>query len=628
MDNKENKNIKDVTSDAPQSSKKVEGSKNNGPSNSFYEGGSKGTTSKWTEDWRGKTLFISLAVIIIFALGIPAGMAMAGYWSKGPDSLVNNDGLVTGYKDAKNELNRDLNLAINAKYEQMAADGYLSQNKYDKDKENAEDKADTTIKDKKDSLKKEYGTGKSWKDEYDKFLQDSGFHTKDNGGEDEWKDSLIAAEFKSKLTNEITDNNEMTQKVITPTSKTGEALSYIYQSDENSGKTLVIENMTPAERIAGVQSTDANQTFTTEDLMTLYLNTYKPILFNDTLLPFTLVKGANGTEGDIQGNHVSMTNDDVKQAVAFKKDLSAFEPAAINNGGIKSEYNITFDGAEATAAINMALAGATAATTADMSTILGDYVDDTLGLDAIDNLTEDEIDPIEDGIQDALSSVGLLQTEGTTRNFSTFITLGTPADADTHQYVAYLSTDGLHNVGIQYEGAGLVKEQLNYNIKISNSQDVKVLDSYKTWLTTNLDRILLLDYFTDVTDGATTWFDTTDTSVTSVNLTLNDNFKNIAYEEGDDKNTDITLIQAVEAYIAVDLLKTPISDMISIYTTIDSFYETNRKQYDWKEFKETEGNTLLDYFEKGPILSKVSIPEFDTSLDGFNLTINNKRGDE
>lgn len=608
--------------DTPVSSS-PEGNKPSGGDNSFYDRQqNKKTNTVWYKDWRGKTLGISLAALVLIGVGIPSGMAAAGYWAKykgDQTNITNNDSIVTDYTKAMNEVEIQYDKAILAHYDVLVEEGYITQSAHDKKLDDAKKTANDTIDNKKEELKDQYGN--TWKEKYDDFLQSSGFHTSSKNGEDEWRDSQVADAIESKVKDQYNEKLDLISYSSDNSDK-----QYVSTETNKHGKYAYIEN--------GYKNDDyAGYSYTSQDLVTLYLLTYQPIVFNNSLLPFLPVEGANDEEANIQGDNVYMTNDDVMSAWSFYKEFTSgsFEQAAANYGGIQSKYNISFSsqslGENADMAVELGLSGnsedagltidtlfSTAWTASGVST-------DVTSITSTDirDMNSTQVEAFSKSISDQLKTAGLL-TAANGKTYRKFSTNGV-VEKNT---VSFVDTNGLNNIGIQTEGKDLIIDQLDNYAGVNGSIDYDLVASYSSWLESSFKYITLIDYFTDVTGDS--WFDYTGLKLT---LSTNDNWTNLAEtltNDGLDQNKFLLAL-------ATDPAVNSLNAQTSVYTEAEAFVEANQRDYDKSKFDSDVANELSTYTSTAN-MSKFSDEYFKKVLAlGAGTRTNNKiiineRGDK
>ncbi|BDU67813.1 MAG: hypothetical protein TYPL_4660 [Candidatus Tyloplasma litorale] len=594
--------------------------------NSFYERISiDNKKTSWTSDWRGKTLSFFVSAAVLIGLAIPSGMAATGYFAsyKGESTIIGNgnpDNEDTNYSDAMNELSRLKDEAIIYHYEEMVNEGWITQTQYDDDIEEAEDNADDQIKNKKDSLQEQYGD--SYEDEWDNTLQEMGFHIASENGEEEYKDSLISDSIESKVKSTYTSQNSLTQ--VIPVSSDNDSAIYSSETNESRGRKTIIENQSPIYYSA-VENDDSDDpfvtTFTPQDLTTLYLLTYRPLIFNNTLLPFTPVAGSSNSEVDITGSNISMTNDNIASAKAFYDLISnGYTPTATNYGNIQSTYDISFEseslGLEADTAIEMALAGEYTVATTTLDTMidtafaassnlgLDDYEGDYEGAnditsEEISNMNSIQVTAFETALSKDLIENGLLDDGNEATKYRNFSTIG----LIDNQTVSFVSTNGLHNIGIQFEGKEIVEEQLNNINKNPNSIDVGFIESFNSWFENAFNYIIIIDYLSDPVDDSG-WFTYSGFDENNYpKIGLNLEYRNVE-DTNDDGELDSHyepeskyLIDAIVSNIWINQNQ-KISDK---YIETSEFYESNFKTWDLNKFNDEIGAQYMTYLESNPI---------------------------
>ncbi len=561
--------------------------------NSFYDrkedSNKEGTV--WYKDWRGKTLGLSLAALILIGAGIPAGMAAAGYFSVKDEEYPISDITTSELKMANEELDRLFDKAIIDHFEDVRNEGWISNNTYEDSKEEAEKQADETIDEEIKALKKTYGN--TWEEEWDEDLKDKGFHTKANGGEDEYRDSLVSSYYESTIQAIYTNKNKITER---ENDYSGDAR---YQSSEEDRykRTTYVLNTYENETYDGV---DVEYTYTPQDLMDMYLYTYQPVVFNNALLPFTPVVGSS-TEASIQGNNIIMTNDDV-----YNMWLLALQPEQMRDqkfSGVMSANAISFSGQslgeEADIAVMLKIMDSSALSSSanNLTTI----VENTFGVAAgslntitpseIEYYDDDEIKNIQSNLEKELVTAELLNSvdAGVATGYRK---AGSTSILEDH--VSFVSTNGLNIIGKEVYGEEILIEQLDFMNKSTNDpRDFDIWNSYTTWFSNSFKKITIIDYLSNSTaDG---WFN----DKKSHNLTWDaDNVANISEEfEGKENVLAYALFQ--------DVIDSQLDLMQSTYIEAESFFETNKKYYDYDTFIETTGYELMSYYTTTNIGEKV-----------------------
>lgn len=605
------------------------GENNSVNNNSFYDRKETNVKTAWYKDWRGKTLGLSLSALILIGAGIPAGIAIMGGFSHNEinygEQFTEED-----YANARNELEIISDDAIIYQYESLVYEGYVSEKVYENNVEDAEDAADDTIKNSQDALKKgEYGN--TWEEEWDNQLQEMGYHTGDEGTE-EYRNSLISATISAKVSSEYTTYNALIKQL---NSTSDDA---VYGSGKNSkGEYLYVDNHTPYYwengETTNISENDSNITttsFTSQDLMTMFLWAYEPILFNDTLLPFTLVDGTSGTEGTLEGNNILMTTTNITNIKYFWQLLEeGFEPEATNAGGlgIQSKNNFNLSSTEGTLAVKFAMAQdgtipAGELNTTKFKTAINNAFD--VALDStfatsseitsyqIENMTNDQIDLFESEFKGSLISWGLLDDETNKRNITTTTTFTTNyEDGEEEDYVSYLSTDGVHSVGIQSEGNQMLTEYLNASNDVSDIYVPSVIEdsflsTYTSWLSSAFDKILIISYLTNPNDESG-WFTYDGEQNPTLNISWDSNnvpdFQSNEWFEGMSEEQIIDLMFSV---MFGDLWINLQSNVVSSYQAADTFYnDTYSIQYGTDAFS-LNSTAYLTFLESGNLYTLIN----------------------
>ncbi len=626
----------------------------NGGSNSFYERQQDNQAdTKWTKDWRGKTLGLTLAALILIGAGIPAGMAMAGYWhDPGSANLVDKTEVETAVDFASDEVQRIYDLAVLDHYDSLVYEGYITEDSHDDKIENAEDSAWDTIDNEKETLKANYGD--TWEEEWDNSLKEKGFHTKANGGEDEYVDSMVASAVEETIKSQYNTKNALTSPV-SETDLTPSDYDFISTEANSKGKYYYIENMVPVfysdDGASSWDDIETSYSYTPEDLMNLFVWTYEPIVFNNSLLPFTPVEGANDTEADIQGDNVYMSNDNVKSAWSFARAEDAgTAPAATNYGGIQKKYNVDLSsqglGVESVIAIDEIIYGrfTTGKTTitdivnaAFAATGLG-TVDVVTSTD-ISNMNTNDVQTFSEEISSQLKTEGLLTPDGGTRNFAT-TNIFTPTSV-SNKTVSFVSTNGLNNIGVSFEDEEVIVEQLDNYAGANGAIDLALVSTFNTWFAEAFEYITIIDFLTNPTDTSQGWFNggTLDLTWDTNNLALvgqtidEEDIETIAGEGATEADAQYA-IQTLFPYVlfgsvALDTM----NSTTETYNSVKTFVDTNWKDYESENFSTGLGMDILKYINSSN-LNKFSLDYFgnikllaDSKTSTKNEVIN-KGGDE
>ncbi len=579
--------------------------------NSFYERKEtkQGSSAVWYKDWRGKTLGLSLAALILIGAGIPAGMAAAGYFNVQDDNY-NTAAKVDGYKTIKSELERAYDRGIIAHYEEMKNEGWYPSNQYENSKKEAEKNASNTIDDEKKSLKDSYGN--TWEEEWDKSLQEKGFHTSGNGGEAEYKESLISSAYENNVRSIYTKKSNTLEKVGMNDTKDYIYASTAYTNNPENDNYQVVRNNNKNEDYDSYP-------YTPQDLMTIYLYAYQPIVFNNSLLPFSPVVGSN-TEADIEGNNITMTNAQVKNAWALSTKVKEGKDYGTDNfGGVQSMNSITFSGQslgeEADIAVlskmsGNALGNSGTEISAIVDTAFSDAKLTTISSSSIDYMDEDQVKLFTDSLEASLSGKQLLNKVDATGTASSKRLYG--VEGLIPDTISFVSTNGLNNIGVEIYGTALLLESLNEQAKDPNARDFDIWSSYTNWVTSSFKYITILDYFTDLKDDTNkSWF-TYDNSqkVTGVNLEANDKL-NEFIDEVNNKNEDL------KGITKNDLKNVLISDI-----SLDNLNSISTSYNEAKSFAKVHENYYVSFDDKADGV-KNDIITFTTSTNLANFTENN-----
>ncbi len=657
--------------------------------NSFYDRQQdKAPSVAWYKDWRGKTLGLTLAALILIGGGIPAGMAIGGYWKTSEfDGLVDNTDVETIYDIAENEVERIYNIALREHYDNMVYEGYFTKSAHDKKIEDSEEAADDSIDNKKEELKANYGN--TWEEEYDDFLKESGFHTSANGGEDEWKADMIAADIESDVKSQYTSKGAITSVIVENDPVLADA-HYVSETKDSRSKKYYVENQTPAYYNSDdntnpwgdeVEDEDGNTyvvpySYTPEDLVDMYLLTYEPIVFNNTLLPFIPVKGANDTTADLQGNNIYMTNEDVMDAWILSRadGLDTGKVGAVNYGGIQSKNKVDFTsqglGQEANIVVNYAMASYDKLSTNLLvpttppftindivSTAFTDAGVDASTVDSeeIGGMDSQAVQDFSKSLATSLKTSGILTNGGAKRTIAyTGVYNNDPLETGTpsNNTVTFLSSNGLNNIGVSFEGKSIVIEQLDNYVASRDALDLGFISSFNSWYETAFKNITIFDYlFTwenaSIDTAASNWFTGLDgvdpeadgANYQNVGSVLDDEDVRAILDESEDYEVtdgDRDLAQRqVQAGFLFTLLKdvsvAEKNNIATAYTSAKSFYKTNWEDYDINEFNTKVGLDIITYKSSSNlnVISTLFFDEIGTATyKTNNEVILNKGGNQ
>lgn len=652
--------------------------------NSFYDQDKKKDSTTWTKDWRAKTLGVSIIALVFLGTGIPAGMAMTGYFNHNSIEYYNTP---DDYREAEDLLNIWKDDAILNHYISMVHEGYISQSQYKVDIKNANSSADDIIDEEKNSMKSSYGN--EWEDAWDNSLQSKGFHSAGDGGEEEYKNSMIADEILSKELKVYTTYNILTNFDKVEGNPNGESV-YISNPDKNDD-VLSIDGVSREykDEDKDGETIDINEpgmvqdgeiSFTSEELMSLYILTYEPIVYNQSLLSFSLLD-SDGTPA-LDALSISVTKDNMENALAFYKQLTeetGFEPAAEIFTGIQSSHNLSLnssdDGTDIppeepssntiakeddmddgttddtpeepstsssidNVAVGMWEAGVftkideiwkplpDTPTNNNQSNYItniildafnaaieeaGDLLDDntkitTLSSEDIEIMSNDldTTEAFEDSLNKNLTGKPgknthyPLSNDGS-REYVYNISINTKGDNGTSDvdYAMYISTAGLNIVGEQISGSSLIDEQLNYNNETGGySVDYSAFDSYNTWLTSNFENILLLNYIFDLE-----YVYSDNILDDNINIKLSAKINNefyIEHEEDTKINTEI-----IRDVLLFTTTKNVINNVMNNFISTDLFVKENDKIFTYNDFvgKNSDGWTYYSWLIESHVYS-------------------------
>ncbi len=517
----EEKNIKELLVDQP---KEENTPKEDKGGNSFYEGGSKQTKTKWTKDWRAKALGVSIAALVLIGAAIPSGMAMSKYFEHYDMSHTFGGNDLTSL--ITNEINSAKDRAVIDRFDKLNKEGYLDNGAYNSLKEKAKDAADKKIKDEKASIKKQYGS--TWKEEWSKELNDKGF-----SDENEYKDSIMSDRYVSIITPFY---NTKAWTNIKVTKDEYKANGYTYHSSavaSTDNEYRVIANDSPGGNTdkfedGGITSggTKHRLYLTPQNLVAAYLDIYKPISLNQSPLDFVPTKGSDAADGtpDITADTIKITQDNLKMFLALYNALeptnpgspgiSSFKPDDTDTLGIKSLSQFDMGNANANFAIYSELA--TSTSSKEMEDVIRPLIKSTVETNStgvfIDKLQPDKVNSDQLKIMGTnlvgelkKPDIGLIESISGTPSRKSGLLL----KENGEYYISYLTTEGLKMIGLNnfdigttiYSdyGKNLINDSLDIQAGISNSDivDTKIYDSYSTWVSNNIKDILLLTWIND-----------------------------------------------------------------------------------------------------------------------------------
>ncbi len=182
-------------------------------------------------------------------------------------------------------------------YDTLGKDGRLlmtpSESKDAKERalRNANHKIDTQ----KEDLRK--SEGKNWEDEWDKELVGMGFSIASQGGEDQYRDSLV--------------NDSLQNSILEAFSGSSHLTAATKQVNKNEGYEFSSSNLgsDTSEKYRVIKKGDANNEVNIESLLDFYIKYNKPINFDEGIIPFRITdfdkthKIINLEDKDIQSKH-------------------------------------------------------------------------------------------------------------------------------------------------------------------------------------------------------------------------------------------------------------------------------------------------------------------------------------
>ena len=495
--NQEKKDIKDIKETKKEVKKDKKGDDKKG-SNSFYEETSTVSNISWYKDWRGKALILGLIGVLFIGGGIPLGMEISGFWKKFKgDDLPYNP---SEHEKILNEIKIKTNTAYIDNLDVMTDEGWFTESQKGLIVKNAKKDADKQVKDEKKAVKSQYG--KVWEDAWNKQLQEKGFDT-----EQQYNDSIVSAKYKTKEISQYTNSSNIVKRVH---EDPGADVKYKSVEGKVKHQWKYINNTTPITPPAPENDDPAPEptrklTLTSEKLVTLFLHMYQPILFNDSLLEFTPSKGQGG-EADIAATTISITNDQILNALDMHYNLTdegeTYEQFSNNYGDVMSLPNLSFEDVATSVSLNAEVAGLSHSDSLDLDGIITNAFDEAVGKSGtIDSLTKDDIDAFTSdqdelfatSLRDSLVAANVIGTSTERKFYTTW-------EKDSKTYTSFVSTDGLHSVGIQHQDQKLIEDFLNIENKSSDDVEgndwTKLAESninskYTEWISSNFDNIIL-----------------------------------------------------------------------------------------------------------------------------------------
>ncbi len=620
MENK--KETKDLLVD--QNNKEKSTSLSNDTGNSFYEGGTKKSKTKWTQDWRGKTLFVSIAALILIGMAIPSGMAIANYFNHNDKDI--NFGSVEISGKISNEISATKNAAIVDRFDLLNEEGYISNDTYDTITKNAIDEADETISNKKSELKNNFGN--TWESEWFSFLSDEGF-----SDEDEYKDSLISDKYITNITPFYTNNSN-----IITTVDDDSGFRYVSDAKDESAsekKYKAIVNSTP--------NGNSDEILTPENLMTAYLNIFQPVSLNTSPINFTPIGGKDTASGeaDINGAAIKIEQDNLRDmfALAFQlEDPTTFEPKETTSLGVKSLSKFDLASPEANLAAYSFISGSSMLASTTPSALRQILVDSLTGYtgapsDINDayieyengNITSDNLDEIGEVLLGKLRAIKLMNDTASTADRK----YGLSLEINSNNYFGYLSTSGITIVGFNSQNGAtdlttyqenLVQDALNYSngLKVDPTDGYEIIDpglisSFTSWVSTNIEDIILLPYISDV--------DNLDE--------LGNKVKDILNESEFNGRTDWTTQDGIDA-AKINYFGEYIMDGETFaknkFTEVSTYVKTNNKLFDTSTWI-SEESSFITTIKDLNVVYKYSLDQFSSLNSSKSKAILNKGDD-
>jgi len=558
-DVKEEKTKKDVKEAKTKTSKNKKEDK---PSNSFYEETSTvASDSKWYKDWRGKALILILAGSLLIAAGIPSGMAIAGYWKKFHGDEIPYAPSI--YEKIIDEIKVATNSGYIEQLDNMTEQGWFTDSQHKLIVKNANDDADDQIKSEKKSIKDEYG--KVWEDAWNKKLQKDGF-----SNDKQYKDSIIADKYKTKEVAQYTDVSNIV-KSTNNLSSLGD-VKYVSDKAERGKYYKYINNGVPNKDM------DTTNILTSEKLMTAFIYLYQPILFNDSLLEFTPSKGQDG-EASVAATTISITNDQILNALDMHYNLTDdnYEQFSNNFGDVMSVPNISFDDIPTNVAINSWMVDNNSTKQElgneddlnidqmiqDAFAAVGAGGIDTLTKDDINDFTADQDDLFSASLKTSLSASNIIGPNTTRVVYQTW-----------GKYLSFISTDGLHSVGIQSQDDELISDYLNIKNKSEGWVDLasSSIDSkYSEWVSSNFDTITLIMW------------------IINKKLIISSPFPDF--------------MSTIKLLIFGKEISSSLQKSIDKKNEVKTFYTDNFEYYNLKDFTDKESNFLIGLMKQSNILT-------------------------
>lgn len=586
---------------------------------------------------------IALIVFVVLAVitGIIVGsLAAAGVGVFGEKSGINipgaGPGMGTWVEDHSEDQNKEEEIlsiyedrATLYAYDYLGANNllFIEPNQVQSNKEKIIKDKQKEINTEKENLRD--SEGKNWKEAWDKSLIDKGFATSDNGGEDQYLDSLVSAELQQDVVDAFTGNGYITG--IIETVPAAEKDNYEFVSSEfTSGSTdyvYAIKNGT---------STVAKNNVDIESLFEFYLDYSKPVSYQEVAVPMSVSNYDKTHTIDNNSIVTFATTDDLatfydifhQDNVNFKNfgeptntivELNNFTIAA--SGGDEGEPTTPetasssvqtrdgeTDGSEGDGTVTTGgmtpqdaifttqlLVGSTINATG-WDTLMTD-INDSFAAQGITSsndikkLSDSELDEVGRAIGSDLKDNSDLITTGQSFNIKEFSTTS-GSKLDAYKMTVALESDGMHFIkwngfdptsdsvlydanNIDYAlGKAYFKNDIDVTRNLKKGDEYGIFDSYKDWVGSNYQLLIL-------------------NSAYEYGVNLNSNSD---YPEWDDilAGSEITLTDLEES-----LYGNPFLEMFSNYANRKINYINYSDKYlgtdgstDWTAFETNVKNTI------------------------------------
>ena len=319
---------------------------------SFYDKKDHSEQKNWFRRHLKLLIIILIIFIILLALGLGLGLGLSNKEEKSGIKFGDEyytleqieEFIIDNQNDpAQYETNYLKDNAVVWGYKVLIDKGLGSK----KDLDNAENKADNQISDEKDTYRDQYGN--DWKKEWNKNLLSLGFDT-----EDQYRNNLISESLLSSISTILTED------------------TYIYFDDSTDPLTKKYRSTleTPSSRYYGFNGDFNQQTIFYDDpilnktvinhqfLFDLYQKIYKPINYEDILIPFTFENpDRDGLTSKTES--FALTTDNIDDVWVFLADLAVISYQNIYNTSIDDWEFLDFNNTDYSSAPTFTDSGVT-----------------------------------------------------------------------------------------------------------------------------------------------------------------------------------------------------------------------------------------------------------------------------